>query len=251
MAATTYSPRSPSSGGAESQHCTPGTKLTDFSPEDFRGQSKMGYNGNSKTNHPPAFTLQGVPLKFSLHTTAPNLTSIGPQDPFTVTSSTLQVNGNATSGIKLSPTATAFKPSQSGFHLAATLRSVPSPSGVLFPSSGNHQKTPQDAHSALGVSYLNATSVPDLDLSYPKLTQNMLSVADGLHQSPIGPPTSSNCTILPTSATSSPTNSVSRRTNSSRYLRIRVPTDTTQDLLNAIFIVRIHTVEIWYSCSNS
>ncbi|MCJ1435175.1 hypothetical protein MMC27_004546 [Xylographa pallens] len=236
MAATTYSPRSPSSGGAESYRCTPGTKLTDYSPEDFRGQSKMGYHGNSITNHPPAFTLHGVPLKFSPHSKAPNLTSMGTQDPFTVTSSTLQVNGNAASGIKLSPTAVAFKPSQSGFHLAATLRSEPIQRGVSLPGPGQHQNAQQDARSALRVSYLNATSVPELDLSHTKLTQNILSVAGDVNQSPIGPPASSNCTILSTSTTSSPTDSVSRHTNCSRYLRIRVPTDTTQDVLNVIFI---------------
>ena len=244
MAATTYSPRSPSSGGAESYHCTPVTQLTDFSPEDFREQSKMGYHGNSKTNHPPAFALQGVPLKFSPYSKAPKLTSMGTQDPFTVTSSTLHANGNAASGIKLSPTAAAFKPSQPGLHLAATLRSEPLPGAVLLPSPGLHQKAPQDARSASGGSYFKARSVPDLDLSHLKPTQNILSVAGGVNQSPIGPPASSNFTILSTSSTSSPTNSVSRRTNSSRYIRIRVPTDTTQDVLNAIFIVRWFAVKI-------
>ncbi|MCJ1287610.1 hypothetical protein MMC26_006962, partial [Xylographa opegraphella] len=236
MTATTYSPCSPSSGGAESNHCTPGTKLTDFSPEDFRGQSKLSYNGNPKTNHPPAFALQGVPLKFSPHSKAPNLNSMGTQDPFTVTSKTLHVNDNTASGIKLSPTAAAFKPSQTEFHLAAVLRSEPIPGGVLLPSSGQYLKAPQDARNGLGVSYLNATSVPDIDLSQPKLTQNILSVAGGVSQSPIGPPASSNCTIPSTFTISSPTDTVPRHTNSSRYLKIRVPTDTTQDMLNAIFI---------------
>ncbi|MCJ1294659.1 hypothetical protein MMC34_006217 [Xylographa carneopallida] len=192
MAATTYSPCSPSSGGAESHHGTPGTKLTDFSPEDFRGQSRMVYNGNSKTNHPPAFTLQGVPLKFSPHSKAPNLSPMGTQDPFTVTSSTLQAIGNTVSGIKLSPTAVAFKPTQSGLYSAGTLRSEPFPNSGLPLSFGQQPKIPQDTHNALGVSYLNATSVPDLDLSNLKLTQNISSIAGGVSQSPIGPPASGN-----------------------------------------------------------
>ena len=238
MAATTYSPCSPSSGGAESHHGTPGTKLTDFSPEDFRGQSRMVYNGNSKTNHPPAFTLQGVPLKFSPHSKAPNLSPMGTQDPFTVTSSTLQAIGNTVSGIKLSPTAVAFKPTQSGLYSAGTLRSEPFPNSGLPLSFGQQPKIPQDTHNALGVSYLNATSVPDLDLSNLKLTQNISSIAGGVSQSPIGPPASGNCMILSTSATSLPIDSVSSCINTSRYLRIRVPTNTTQDVLNSVFIVR-------------
>ncbi|MCJ1396505.1 hypothetical protein MMC18_009396 [Xylographa bjoerkii] len=236
MAATTYSPRSPSSGGAESHHCTPGTKLTEFSPEEFRGEPTTGYNGNTKCNHPPAFALQGVSLKFSPHNKALNFTPLGTQDPFTVTSSALKVNANATTGVKLSPIAAAFKPSQSGFHLATTFRSEPIPDGVSLPRSGHHQKALQDLRNSSGVSYLNATSVPDLGPSHLKLTQNILSVPGCASLSPIGPPTGSDRTILSTSVTSSPVGLIPGRTNSSRYLKIRVPTDTTQDTLNAIFI---------------
>ncbi|MCJ1404459.1 hypothetical protein MMC11_007684 [Xylographa trunciseda] len=236
MTATTYSPRSPSSGGAESYRCTPGTKLTDFSPEDFRGESKASYNDNVNTDHPPAFTLQGVPLKYSPHGKAPNLTLLGTQDPFTVTPSTLKVHGNAAAGAKLSPTAAAFKPSQSGFNAAATHRSKPISGHVSLVHSGQHWKALPDACNTSGVSYLNATSVPDIGPSHPKLTQNILSVPGGASQLPIGPPASNNSKILSTSATYSPTDLVLGRTNGSRYLKIHVPTDTTQDTLNAIFI---------------
>ena len=239
MAPNTYSPCSLSSGDAESHHGTPGTKLTDFSPEDFRGDSKIVSNDKTKPNHPPAFTLQGVPLKFSPDGKSPNLTSSGAQDPFTATTNTRKAGGNAAAGIKLSPTAASFKPAQSGFSLAATLKSEPIQGRIPLSSVGKHQKASQVACNVLGVSYLNATSVPDLGPSHLKLTQNILSIPGGASQAPIGPPVTGNLTTLSTSATSSPTDPISECSSSSRYLKIRVSRDTTQDLLNAIFIVGI------------
>lgn len=222
---------SPSSGGVESHHCTPATKVTDFSPEDTRHQMKPALNGGIQISSPPAFSLHGVPIKVS-----PNGKAYNPHvtlDPFTATSSTLKVSGNATSGIKLSPTAASFNPMHSGTVAPPTKRSELAGGGVALPTSG-----PVYGSTSSAVSYLNATSVPDYGPSQLKPAQNCSSVPSSSALSPIGPPVAAHSASSSSIGRQSLALSVTDTTDTSRYLKIFMSRDTTTELLRSTFAVR-------------
>ena len=209
---------SPSSGGVDSHHGTPGTKLTEFSPEECHSEQKSGNSGDGKISLPPAFSIQGVPFKISPEVA--EVSAFGIQDPFTTSSSVRIMNHVTSAGIKLSPTAADFTPLQSG--------RVFSISGV------------KKAAICSTVSYLNATSVPDCETSHLKLTQNILSVpgSAALTQLPIGQWSSSHPAVTCSSTESTPSETTSAVLHSTRYLKIsQVLRITAPKQLNAIFMV--------------
>ena len=109
MSGTTYSDTlshcSPSSGGNASNHGTPGTKMTDFSPEDVRSESKSTTNDGTNANQPPPFALQ---VKSADEVDEFSLTG-ETQDPFIGNTHGLGFKAEP-SVQKLSPTAPTFKP---------------------------------------------------------------------------------------------------------------------------------------------
>lgn len=225
---------SPSSGGVDSLRGTPGTKVTEFSPEDVRGEPKVDGKGMAKANFPPTFSLQGVPIKFSPNGKVGTIRGMASHDPFTTGTSVLTVNGNSSAGIKLSPTAAAFMPLQSN-QLAAI-----NTNHTGFPDIRSVGLTPlgQQGGVASTVSYLNATSVPDLH-PHRKITENLSHICGGLPQPPIAPPTHTH-----SSGTMSgglfPLASPSTNVVSSRYLQVsNVPRVTSQHNLNEIFSVSL------------
>lgn len=110
-----------SSEEIESHHGTPATKLSAFSPEDFRTQPKGVAFGTLRSNLPPAFTLghtQGNGPKV--------YTVLGSQDPF-VTTPGCTSNGQGPNGPpKLSPVASSFTPFKLQTHASvnSTLQSL-------------------------------------------------------------------------------------------------------------------------------
>lgn len=226
---------SPSSGGVDSHRGTPGTKVTEFSPEDVRSEPKADGKGIGKAKFPPTFSLQGVPVKTSPNGKVATIRSLANHDPFTTGSSVLTVNGNPSAGIKLSPTAAAFKPLQSTTQLAvinATHPGFPDSNSLGVPSVG------QQTRGTSTVSYLNATSVPDL---YPhrKITENLSYISAGPAQPPIAPPAHSHSSGTLNGGVSSqalPSADIS----SSRYLKVsNVAKVTSQKNLCEIFSVSV------------
>ena len=225
---------SPSSGGVDSPRGTPGTKVTEFSPEDGRGEPKVDGKGIVKASFPPTFSLQGVPIKLSPNGKVGTIRGMASQDPFTTGSSVLTVNANPSACIKLSPTAVAFMPLQST-QLAAINTNYAS---SRCPRSTG--ATPLGSQSGVTstVSYLNATSVPDLH-PHRKITENLSHVTEGLPQPPIAPPTHAHSSGTMNGGFSSLAVQ-STNLSSSRYLKVcNVPKVTTQQNLNEIFSVSV------------
>lgn len=226
---------SPSSGGVESHRGTPGTKVTEFSPEDVRGEPKMDGKAIANAKFPPTFALQGVPVKVSPNGKAGTTRGMGNHDPFTSGSSVLAVNGNPSAGIKLSPTAAAFKPFQSTNQLAvinANHRGFPDRQAAGVPSVG------QQPAITSTVSYLNATSVPDLH-PHRKFTEDHSHLSGGLPQPPIAPPSHTQSSV-PLNGGLSSLGLPSADVASSRYLKIsNVPKVTSQQNLTEIFSVSV------------
>ena len=176
LASLTFSVHSsPSSQDNYSNDDTPGTKLTDFSPECSRDDKTTIVSAAGEVVHPPSFTLpdiatadspkgqQGIPLTSGVH------------DPFTVGPRPLKGQGSHVSA-RLSPTAATFMP----------LRATP----ARFRKGSLSSIWLQPTSPSTAVSYLNATSVPDIDIDKPRLnpiqalhTTNTSSVL-----SPIGSP---------------------------------------------------------------
>ena len=221
---------SPSSADVESHHGTPGTKLTDFSPEDFRGEPKTLAANNIQVNLPPTFALQGVPVKLSPNGKA-HVATLAVQDPFTSIPIPCTVPDPSSVGAaKLSPTAATFMPLRPHPTLSIANRPQVSSFGVLDSNStGQHS----------GVAYLNATSIPDPTPPNRMASQNLISCQSAVVLPPIGPPTPS-IVANSLSGQCGPQVSYFAATGGSRYFKIsHVPTQTSPHQLNAIFSVSL------------
>ena len=225
------SPSSQSSGGVESRRGTPGTKATEFSPEDSRNELKAE---SIKNNYPPAFALQGVPLKFSPNTKAGHTRIIGSHDPFTTTSNVLTVVANHTAGIKLSPTAAAFEPLCSADNIAYAKANDFVHTAIRQPASAASQKLAISS----AVSYLSATSVPDYEPESSTFSKRLVSVLGGASRQPIGAPAGVNLEGYLPSSNTLPADSKVADVGSSRNLKVsHLPEGTVLSHLNAIFLV--------------
>ena len=210
-----------SSEGVFSDHGTPATKLTAFSPEDARDEPKVMANSGIKIHQPPTFTLQGVPIKGSPHGKAARSTNLEAHDPFTTTPSAVTIHGSTLAAPRLSPVATSFTPS------AGALNKLPSNSSQ--PSATRTQRRPMGVDT---VSYLTATSVPDTVWN-STITRNHLSVVSDTLLSPIGP------RAVPASTGPALTeDAFNPMSDCSRYLMIsQVSKTTNPQELNEIFTV--------------
>lgn len=99
-----------SSEEIESHHGTPETKLSVFSPEEFRAQSKASSYGTGRSNLPPLFTLGNSQGKPSSKLNGSKTPTFGYQDPFVVNSGIIPVTPTFDDPTKLSPTASSFTP---------------------------------------------------------------------------------------------------------------------------------------------
>lgn len=99
-----------SSEEVESQHGTPETKLSAFSPEEFRDQLKLTQHKVGRSSLPPAFTLNNIQGNGVPKIVLTKAITSGCQDPFvaspSLTSTALDFKGVP----KLSPMASSFTP---------------------------------------------------------------------------------------------------------------------------------------------
>lgn len=99
-----------SSEDVESRHGTPETKLSVFTPEEFRVHQKSSLYAAARLNFPPPFALgsphgkQNSPLKMG------KTISFGSQDPFVVDPNAVSTVQTIELPPKLSPTASSFTP---------------------------------------------------------------------------------------------------------------------------------------------
>ena len=220
---------SPSSADVESHHGTPGTKLTDFSPEDFRGEPKTLTANSIQVNLPPTFALQGVPIKLSPNGKA-RVATLAVQDPFTsIPIPSTAPDPSSVAAPKLSPTAATFMPLQPNPTLSVANRPQVSSFGVFDSNfAGQHS----------GVAYLNATSIPDPTPSNRTASQNLISCQSAVILPPIGPPPPGIAANPSLSGECGPQGSYFATADGSRYFKIsHVPTQTSPHQLNAIFSV--------------
>ena len=102
-----------SSEEIESQHGTPETKLTAYSPEDIRLQPRLGEYKTVRTKLPPAFAL-GQPQDHPGSTNGVgHINPFGCQDPFVTNSSTVYRPHSPRTQTRLSPGASSFTPLES------------------------------------------------------------------------------------------------------------------------------------------
>lgn len=105
-----------SSEEIESQHGTPETKLTAFSPEDVRLQPRLAEFRTVRSNLPPAFAL-GQSQDHLYPTLGANTTvTFGCPDPFVNNASTAYGSCSSTPRPRLSPDASSFTPLGSREH---------------------------------------------------------------------------------------------------------------------------------------
>ena len=99
-----------SSEEIESQHGSPETKLTAFSPEDVRLQPRLGEYKTGRSNLPPAFAL-GQPQDRPSSINGPvNVNPYGSQDPFVTNSGAVYRSRSPRPQPRLSPGASSFTP---------------------------------------------------------------------------------------------------------------------------------------------
>lgn len=99
-----------SSEEIESHHGTPETKISSFSPEDFRNQPKTSAYGTVRANLPPAFSLSQSQDMSSPTSKLGNLALFGSQDPFISISGCASAGRGGNDPPKLSPVASTFTP---------------------------------------------------------------------------------------------------------------------------------------------
>ena len=159
----TSSPRT--SDEAESHRGTPDTKLTVFSPEELCSPNK------SAGGDTPAFTIKAPSLKCSPKAIG-SFKACVPQDPFVIVHGPVSGSKLGQDAPKLSPTASSF-----------------TPLGVLGNTSSISKTGPLSytLSAPSGVSYLNATSLPDATSGEKHLRDYLQSVASEMTtMAPIG-----------------------------------------------------------------
>ena len=221
---------SPSSEGNDTYNGTPATRLTDYSPEDFRLATKAGTEVQATPRNPPLFTLEGVQSKDALDAGIADRTGIVCYDPFSSDSSVLVQTTKARS-LKLSPTAEAFKP-----RLPAVSQPRDVSSGMATSCHGAAHACQTPATTAVG--YLRATSVPDSD--FPSSNRKYPTEAHESHVSLLPPsraPSHSSNRVSASPTTVLENSGVNDGTET-RYVRVHgVAYDASVDDLNSIFSV--------------
>lgn len=139
-----------SSEEIESHHGTPETKISSFSPEDFRNQPKTNAYGTVRANLPPAFSLVQSQDKSSPTSKLGNLGLFGSQDPFISISGCASAGRGGNDPPKLSPVASTFTPFKyqepaAPANTAPDVLTISVPRANAFPSifkNGNAAPTP-------------------------------------------------------------------------------------------------------------
>jgi len=166
----TSSPRT--SDEAESHRDTPDTKLTAFSPEEVCSPDKSTGGDTVGQGGPPAFTIKPTYPKSSPKATG-SFKAYGSQDPFVVVHGPVTGSKLSHDAPKLSPTASSFTPLGAFGNDPSVSRTGPLGYTLSAPS---------------GVSFLNATSLPDAISGDKHLKDYLQSVASEITttMAPIG-----------------------------------------------------------------
>ncbi len=146
---------------AESRRGTPDTKLTVFSPEDVRVVKRAIVGDAVDQGGPPAFTIKPTHSKSSPKGHG-NFKVTGSQDPF------VTIIGPAT-GLRISTERPKLSPIASSFTPLGAIGMTP---GTTKPGQQGYAPS-----TSSGVSYLNATSLPDGTTGDTQLKQYLQSVA--------------------------------------------------------------------------
>jgi hypothetical protein len=165
----TSSPRT--SDEAESHRDTPDTKLTAFSPEEVCSPEKSAGGDTVGQGGPPAFTIKPTYSESSPKATG-TFKAYGSQDPFVVVHGPVTGSKLSHEAPKLSPTASSFTPLGAFGNDPSLSRTGPLGYTLSAPS---------------GVSFLNATSLPDATSGDQLLKNYLQSVASEITtMAPIG-----------------------------------------------------------------
>lgn len=185
---------------------TPDTKLTAFSPEEFRTGTKTSAHRSSKLHVPPTYNLNEGQVMMS----ATCDTTVSSQDPFFTTKGGSS-NRVATAVPKLSPTASDFEPSG---QLNTTKSALNTTARNLLPLAiPGHNAT-----SAIGV--LAASSVPDVPQTKLQLTSYSSSLTADSLVSPVSQGSFSSSFGSITVVNSPKVGPFSTDGDTSRYLKI-------------------------------
>lgn len=143
-----------SSEEIESHHGTPETKISSFSPEDFRNQPKSSAYGTVRASLPPAFSLSQSQDMTSPTSKLGNLALFGSQDPF------ISLPGCASAGRgdndppKLSPVASTFTPFKyqdpTPTNIAPDVLTISIPRANALPTISKHGNTAPTPASTAG-----------------------------------------------------------------------------------------------------
>ena len=172
-----------SSEEVESHHGTPATKLSAFSPEDFRTQSKGVTYGTVRTNLPPTFTLSHAQGKSGSSAQLGNHSAFSSQDPFVTISGCASTSQGSNDPPKLSPVASSFTPFKFQKHSSVNLMMQ---SLKLSPPKSDGQA------GVMGLGHVATSSVPSTtsarysipvgsELPMPSTSQPVSSVSSSDH----------------------------------------------------------------------
>ena len=158
-----------SSEEIESHHGTPETKLSVFSPEEFRAQPKTSPYRVGRSNLPPPFTLGNAQVKPSPKLNLSKTTTFGCQDPF-IASPNISTARNSDFPPKLSPTASSFTPLK--FQQESLSHGM-----VHTLNSHLHKASVQNGSSMLGA-YPMYTMGPNISSAHLPLDKHPLTISD-------------------------------------------------------------------------
>lgn len=220
-----------SSEEVESHHGTPATKLSAFSPEDFRTQPKGITYGTVRSNLPPAFTLSHAQGNSSPKAQLGDNNTFGSQDPFVTVSGCASSSQGSSDPPKLSPVASSFTPFKFQKHAPAslTLQSL-----KVSPPKSNGQV------GVLGLGHVATSSVPVISSAKVEPGRYSMPVGSEVPISSISQPISS---VSPSDHTSVEPDSTkmgqfSSDGGTSRSLAIsQIPKTTSKDDVDGFFSV--------------
>lgn len=143
-----------SSEEIESHHGTPETKISSFSPEDFRNQPKTSAYGTVRANLPPAFSLGQSQDMSSPTSKLGNLALFASQDPFISISGCASAGRSGNDPPKLSPVASTFTPfkyqDSTPANTAPDVLTISVPRANAFPTIFKHGNTALTSASTAG-----------------------------------------------------------------------------------------------------
>ena len=215
-----------SSEAVESQHVTPATKLSAFSPDNTRVSPSSGGRGIVRAKIPPPFDLDNLPSSFRFKSPNDRSGGLGSVDPFvSATSFTPSTARSSIDPSRLSPAAAAFTPAT-----------------VLDSPSGDQSEALTDETLVVNVSGTNATgplspadaSGPDIKGDHFVGTQEHATSSSTNILTP-----ERSCSDLKSFSAGKPQNRFSTDDGRSRFLMVTVGINTSAEAVEQYFTVSL------------